>query len=206
MLLNIVVALIGATGLAWVWQHRREQRRTVVTVVAVAGLGFQVVHALEHLVQIGAWGLAPGRTPYLTPWAAAGRHALAVDGNLAIGEELLHLSGNLVFLAGLVALVALAARTDAARSRNLRLAVTIQGVHVLEHAVLTATAAAAGRAVGVTTLFGTLEPGPLLFTVRPLAHFTLNAVATAFAVLAALDVARSHGVGTWMQPAPSARP
>jgi hypothetical protein len=184
MMPSIVLAAASAFGLAWVWQHRAQQRRAVIATVAVAGLGFQAVHALEHLVQVGAWVLSPGRTPFLTPWAIAGRDVLAVGGDTAVGEELLHLSGNLVFLAGLAALAALAGRSAVDRDRNLRNALAIQGLHVFEHAALTVTAALVGSSSGVTTLFGLLRPGPFMWTFRPLAHFALNAVATAFAILA----------------------
>jgi hypothetical protein len=194
---TIIVLLGGLAGLTWVWHHRPDERQAVIATIAATGLGFQAVHALEHFVQIGAWAISPGRTPFLTPWATAGRDVLAVGGNVAIGEELLHLSGNVVFLAGLVALAVLASRSGEGRSRSLRLALLIQGLHVLEHAVLTATAALGGRALGVTTAFGLFEPGPLLWTYRPMAHFVLNAVATAFAIHATARFARATGLRMW---------
>jgi hypothetical protein len=190
---TVIVLLAGTTGLAWVWWKRPGERRAAVAIVAASGLGFQAVHALEHLVQIGAWALSPGRTPFLTPWATAGRDALAVGGNVTVGEELLHLSGNLVFLVGLVALAVLVGRSGVGRSRSLQLALAIQGFHVLEHVALTASAAIGGRALGVTTVFGALEPGPLLWTYRPMAHFALNTVATLFALDAVVGFARRRG-------------
>jgi hypothetical protein len=69
-------------------------------------------------------------------------------------------------------------------------------VHVAEHLALTASAVLAGRSIGVTTLFGTLAPGPLLWTIRPIAHLLLNTVATVLAAVAVghwlTDRARPH--------------
>lgn len=191
---TIIVLLGGLAGLTWVWRHRPEERQAVLGIIAATGLGFQAVHALEHFVQIGAWAISPGRAPYLTPWASAGSDLLAVAGNVALGEELLHLSGNVVFLVGLVALAVLASRSDEGRPHSLRLALLIQGLHVLEHAALTATVAVGGTALGATTAFGLLEPGPLLWTYRQMAHFVLNTVATAFAIDATVRLVGATGL------------
>jgi hypothetical protein len=100
-----------------------------------------------------------------------------------------------VFLVGLAALAVLVGRPGVRRSRSLRLALASQGLHVLEHVALTVTAVIGGRALGVTTVFGLLEPGPLMWTYRPMAHFALNAAATFFALDAVVGLIR--GSGTW---------
>lgn len=186
-MLTLLLLCAGGAGLAWAWKTRPRQRRTVIAVVAIAGLSFQVLHALEHVVQAGAWVAAPDQPPFLTPWAVAGRDALAVTGSAALGNELLHLGGNFVFMAGLAALWAL---QGAAPSRALRAAVIAQAAHVLEHVALTATLAVTGRAIGVTTLFGLLDAGPTLWGLRVVAHFTINGIATVAAMAAVVD----HGL------------
>ena len=190
MMWTLIVLALGLAGAAWVWQQRPEQRRTALAVVAIGGLGFQAVHGLEHVVQAGAWVLAPDQPPFLTPWAAAGADVLAVGGNAGLGNELLHLVGNVIFLVGLAGLAGLAAGTAAARTRSLRWALVIQGAHVAEHVALTVSAALLGRAIGVTTLFGTLAPGPAQWSLRVAAHLGINAAATIAAALAVIQVVR----------------
>lgn len=163
--------------------------------VAAGGLGFQVVHVLEHVAQAGVWMAHPNQPPFLTPWAIAGRDALAVGGDAALGNELLHLVGNLIFLAGLVALALLARRRQAG-GRALRLALVVQSLHVSEHLALTLTAATMGEAVGITTAFGLLDAGGPLWALRVNAHFVWNAVATVAAVGAVGTYVRT--VGGWL--------
>lgn len=158
-------------------------------VLAVAGgLVFQALHAVEHLAQLGMWLLHPLAPPYFTPWALAGRDGLAVvAGGAGAGSELLHLIGNLVFLAALLGL-RLVDATDGRlgvrplslpRERTVRRATVVQSVHVIEHLVLTFAVMLTGTPVGVSTLFGLLEAGtPGATALRVLFHFTLNAVPT----------------------------
>lgn len=162
----------------------RRARRLVLGVV-VATFGFQVVHAMEHVLQAGYWLLHPADAPWLTPWATLGRDALAraADGHPGSGNELLHLAGNVAFLVGVVALARLRTHDDRVEPRWLRAALVIQGLHVTEHLALTLTWFATGEAVGVTTLFGVLH-GTTLTTARVWSHFMLNVVATGCAVAA----------------------
>ena len=176
---------LGLGGLLWVWLRRPEQRLAVTVVVATSGLLFQVVHTIEHAAQSAAWLAHPDQPPWLTPWAATGRDWLALGGDVALGNELLHLVGNLVFLVGLAAVARLARHLGSGRPGALTAALWIQGLHVAEHAALTVSTVTLGSAVGVTTLLGQLPPGPPLWTLRVLAHFTINAAAvvtTAWAV------------------------
>jgi hypothetical protein len=185
-----ITLILGLVGMVWVWFRRPEQRMQVLTVVAVSGLLFQVVHVLEHAAQTAAWTARPNQPPWLTPWAATGRDCLAHGGDLALGNELLHLVGNLVFLAGLAAPAGLVARFGAHRPRPLTAALGIQGLHLAEHAALTASTAISGTAVGVTTALGRLSPGPGLWTLRVIAHFTINAAATVAVVRTLYDMWR----------------
>jgi len=152
-------------------------------VVAAAGIGFQVVHFVEHLAQLSYWALHPAEAPWLTPWAEAGRDALAVGGDPATGTELLHLLGNVIFLVGLVALWRYARRSGEREGGALRAGLWLQGVHVGEHVLLTGSWALFGRALGFSTLFGALS-GPALAGFRVWWHFLMNLAVTVLAVVA----------------------
>lgn len=186
----VVIAATGVAVLVWLWYARPERRRAVLALVAASGLGFQVLHVAEHVVQSGVWAAAPDRPPFLTPWATWGAEALAVTGDPALGQELLHLLGNAVFLVGLLALTA-GTRTP---SRTLKSALAWQGGHLLEHVALSLTTAVWGRAIGVTTLLGTLDAGPSMWRLRVLAHLGLNSIATLFAVIAVAQLVRARAV------------
>jgi hypothetical protein len=130
----------------------------VAVAVAVAGLGFQAIHTVEHLLQLGYWLLHPTSHAWLTPWAAAARDALAAltDQHPMTGMELLHLLGNGIFLVGLCATLAAVGRDRAPRA--LVVVTWLQAAHVAEHLALTATMTLTGDAIGVTTAFGALPP------------------------------------------------
>lgn len=149
-----------------------------VKYLAVAALAFQAVHFVEHLAQLGYWLMHPAEAPWLTPWAAGGRDLLAFSGRSALGNELLHLVGNLIFLAGLGALLTYCHwRGRAAAYPPLRIALLLQGVHVLEHLALTATTVVFGKAIGLSTFFG-LVGGPLMTSYRVWFHLLINLVAS----------------------------
>lgn len=162
---------------------------------AVAGIGFQVFHLVEHVAQLGYWGAHPGHPPWLTPWAEAGRDALALGGDSATGSELLHLMGNVIFLVALVALWLYARGSGLSNVRALRPALALQGFHVGEHVFLTATWVLWGRALGFSTLFGALT-GPALATHRIWWHFLVNLGATALGVAALAQGRRLSGISS----------
>lgn len=197
--LALGLGLIGAT----VAYHRgtapRGRTRTgVLLLVAGAALAFQMFHLAEHVLQAGYWLSHPSEAPWLTPWAGAGRDVLAgvAGGSADTGAELLHLVGNTIFLAGLLAAVAVVRRGDAGPSVWLRRATMVQTAHVAEHVALTTTLVLGGRAVGATTLLGLLAPGTaVLHTTRVWSHFAINAVATVLAVLAVRDLRPSFVEG-----------
>lgn len=166
---------------------------------AAVCLVVQAAHVFEHLLQFGYWVIHPSQPPWMTPWAMWLHRPLMVDGSMALGVELLHLFGNTVFFAGLVALaVWYAAYGYRIRDcRPLGIALAVQGVHLVEHVVLTITAAWAGTSVGVSTLFGLVD-GPVMTSWRVWFHFGINAVATWYA-LEAVRQAR-HDVGRWPAP------
>ena len=163
----------------------------VVRDVAIAALVFQLVHLIEHVAQLGYWAMHTSSAPWLTPWAIAGRELLVVDGTPASGNELLHLVGNLIFLAGVLALVGLVFRERQSTSEIpfLKPAFLLQGAHVIEHVLLTGTYLAIGEAIGFTALFGLVD-GAFGSGLRVWAHFLLNLVATCFALRAVLEMRR----------------
>lgn len=160
--------------------------RVWIEYVTVGALAFQVAHLFEHVAQLAYWLVHPAHAPWLTPWAESGRDLLVVDGTAASGSELLHLLGNLIFMAGIAGLWWLA------RERGLGIgdvdhlgaAVGLQGAHVLEHTALTASYLIAGKAVGASTLFGAAA-GSFGSGLRVWAHFLLNLGATWYAYRAA---------------------
>lgn len=149
---------------------------------AIAALVFQAVHFVEHVAQLGYWFAHPADAPWLTPWAVQGRDILAVGGEPALGNELLHLLGNLIFLGGLVGLVAVCSRRQRTGKEYpaLRTAVVIQGFHVVEHVALTATSLIYGKAIGLSTFLG-LVAGPVMTSFRVWFHLLINLVATWYA-------------------------
>jgi hypothetical protein len=64
---------------------------------------FQLVHFIEPVARLGYWAMHTSSAPWLTPWSMAGRELLVVDSTPASGNELLHLVGNLILLAGVLA-------------------------------------------------------------------------------------------------------
>jgi hypothetical protein len=160
----------------------RQRLLSSARYVAVFGLVFQGVHLIEHMAQLGYWVMHPLEAPWLTPWAEAGRDMLVVGGKVASGNELLHLIGNLIFIAGIVGLYLVATTLGERPSRIpfLRRAMISQAVHVGEHVALTTTFFAVGVSIGLSTGFGLLS-GPVASGYRVWFHFLLNLLATVYA-------------------------
>jgi type IV secretory pathway TrbD component len=174
---------------------------------AGGALAFQAVHLVEHGAQALYWVGHRTSAPYLTPWATSARDGLAFWCHVwagkgvapARGNELMHLAGNSVFLAGAVAMVILARRLGRDRSvaRAARGCAWLQAAHVCEHVALTATLFIGGSARGLSTLFGTLPAtDPFLVGYRIWFHFAINLVATVLAVRAARQLADAGVLGT----------
>lgn len=183
--------------------------------VAAAAVIFQIVHFAEHALQFGYLVTHPAEAAWLTPWAVATRDAL--DAGLVGGrgassapDEVLHFVGNAAFLAGLVALAAYARLSVPAHARGgrwLRIALWIQGAHIVEHSLLTFTALALGEGVGVSNLFGSVPGGPGAATwYRVTLHFLVNLAASVAAVLALLEVARARSSSVFASGRLSTRP
>ncbi len=168
----------------------------MLAAIAVAGVAFQAVHFVEHIAQAMYWVANPTAPPWLTPWAVVGRDALVVDGTAASGTELLHLAGNAIFLAALFALCVLAACKDTTvrEFQGLRPAIMWQSFHVMEHVALTGTYLVFGKAMGLSTFFGLVAAGPLMWSYRVWFHFAINLIATVYAVRALREMQRRQAL------------
>jgi len=174
-----------------------SRRQSALSKVVVGAVGFQVFHFLEHGLQLGYWFFNTKQKPWLTPWAQTGVDGLAFwcqiwPGSGRAGQrgaELLHLVGNTIFLVGVLALFMLARETRT-RNRSIQGAVLFQGLHFLEHILLTATVFVTGTSWGASTMFGRWS-GSELSSHRVWWHFTVNAIATAIALSALVAVMRS---------------
>ena len=153
--------------------------------IAISGLVFQVFHLGEHTAQMVMWVRHPQRAPWMSPWAMDLSRMLgrvdvgrSSETTLAVarGMEFLHLIGNAIFLAGVVAFWSLVRRMAAARSWA-RAAVVIQGLHLVEHVLLVTTLLVAGRPLGMSTGFGAFA-GTRLSTYRVWWHGGVNLLAT----------------------------
>ncbi|MEM8902615.1 MAG: DUF6008 family protein [Actinomycetota bacterium] len=179
---------LGAGGAIIAAVAVRGRWRRFAPLVAAGALVFQVVHVIEHGLQVAVWAGEPGARPWISPWAAETATGVGhwcsilapASSPNPLGTELLHLYGNVIFLAGLVVLVGLPHLAD---HRLARIAMLIQVVHVAEHVVLSGTLVATGTAHGLSTHLDQVLPIGAS-TTRVLFHFGINAVATAYAVLA----------------------
>jgi hypothetical protein len=153
--------------------------------VAIIGIGVvgQLAHVQEHVAQVGIWVAHPNSPPGMTPWGDALARGLGQvsTSRPTLGMEVLHLLGNFVFLAGLAGVVLVTRRALHTRARRWAVMGTwMQFVHGLEHLALTLSIAfGAKQAIGMSTFFGLLEPGPGLWTYRVWWHFLANVLGTA---------------------------
>lgn len=200
--LSVGAIVFGTAGL--------RRGSTVLAAAVVAGLAFQVVHFVEHGFQAGYWMRNLNEPPWITPWAGTAADGLqwtcgwAVTGRPSLGVELLHLTGNTIFLAALVGMAILTIREagDFRHSRVLQGALALQTLHVLEHMALTASVLIAGKALGLSTGFGELS-GATLFAYRIWFHFLVNLGATILAFLAYRSMRRRgcfDGIRTFRPP------
>ncbi|GAB3144397.1 DUF6008 family protein [Amycolatopsis sp. NPDC004378] len=149
--------------------------------VAVIGLGVlgQLGHVQEHIAQVGYWLGHPNSPAWMTPWGTGLANGLQMllPGRPTFGMELLHLTGNFIFLAGLAGVMVITRRALKTRARRwAKMGVWMQGLHGLEHLVLTLSVAFGSRAIGLSTFFGLIDPGPGLTTYRVWWHFVANVV------------------------------
>lgn len=154
-------------GRLWVY-------RASVTFIVVGTIG-QIGHLQEHIAQAGYWiGHPEEKTSWMTPWGMGLARGLGqVESSQAtVGSEVLHLTGNVIFLTAVAGVMIITRRTPHARSRWWgKIGMWAQTLHVMEHLSLTLSVAAGAKAIGFSTWFGQLAPGPGLVTYRLWWHF-----------------------------------
>lgn len=182
LLLLWAVAMWAAVAGLW-YANRGTARpwlfRASATVIVIGVLG-QIGHLTEHVAQVGYWVQHPDSPAWMTPWGSAlARGFGQVDtAKPTLGMEILHLTGNFIFLAGLAAVMVITRRARRTRTRFwAKMGVWMQGIHGLEHLSLTLSVAfGAKQAIGLSTWFGQLTPGPGLTTYRIWWHFIANVI------------------------------
>jgi hypothetical protein len=197
-----IALFASALLLAWLAAVLRERRRLaqdLMLVVVLGGLSFQVGHMLEHALQAAHWTEHPGEQPWITPWGVVATDGFAaLAGNhrgRATGTELLHLLGNWIFFAGLIAMYGAMCRAGVPGKamRATRLAFWIELFHMVEHLSLTSTYLAFGTPIGTSTLFGfsfDLQGG-WASGIRLWWHFLVNLAATTAALAGLLELRRA---------------
>ncbi|MFB7300631.1 DUF6008 family protein [Streptomyces rubiginosohelvolus] len=178
MWLAVAVLAVGNRRAVKPWLYK-----VAVGLVGIGVIG-QIGHFQEHVTQAGYWVANPYSPAWMTPWADSFARGMGqIDATKpGLGMEILHLTGNFIFLAGLIGIVQITYRvTGQLKARKwARMGVWMQGIHGIEHVVLTASVAlGASRAIGLSTWFGAIDPGPALVTYRVWWHFVANLIGTA---------------------------
>lgn len=203
------VAMWAAVAVLAYANRRAVSTRIYWAAAGVIGIGIvgQLGHVQEHFAQIGYWVANPNEKAWMTPWGnSLARGIGQVDTSKPpLGMEILHLAGNFIFLAGLVGVMVITRRARNTRSRSWgRMGVWMQGIHGVEHLALTLTVAfGASQAVGLSTIFGLLDPGPGLWTYRVWWHFIANVMGTIIFMMAVYHLCRERKlIEESFQPAP----
>lgn len=182
--LLVLWALAMWAAVAGLWYANRSTARpwlfrASATVIVIGIIG-QIGHLTEHVAQVGYWLQHPNSPAWMTPWGnALARGMGQVDtAKPTLGMEILHLTGNFIFLAGLAAIMIITRHTRRTKARRWgKMGVWMQGIHGLEHLSLTLSVAfGATQAIGLSTWFGQLTPGPGLWTYRIWWHFIANVI------------------------------
>jgi hypothetical protein len=193
-----VAMWLAVAGLAYA--DRRGKKMWVykasMTVIMI-GLVGQIGHLSEHVAQAGYWIGHPEAPGWMTPWGnglANGFQQIDTS-RPTLGMEILHLVGNLIFLAGLAAVMVITRRARTTRTHWWgRMGVWMQGIHGLEHLSLTLSIwFGAKEAIGLSTWFGQLTPGPGLTTYRVWWHFIANVIGSYIFAMALLHLRRERG-------------
>lgn len=196
--------ILGASGLlAWtlvMWaaivviavsnrRHVGTWTLRVATGTVVLGVLGQIGHMLEHVAQAGYWIMRPYDPAWMTPWGTGMANGFGIvdPSKPSLGMEILHFTGNMLFLAGIVGVLQLTRRvTYRSTARTwARMGVWMQGIHGVEHLVLMLSVGlGAPTAIGLSTWFGLIEPGVALSTYRVWWHFLANVLGSAIFALA----------------------
>jgi hypothetical protein len=165
--------------------------------VAMLGTAFQVGHFTEHAIQAGQWLFVSRNHAWMSELACW--LSVHMGATMASGMEVLHLTGNLIFLVTIALWIVL----DTSGNPWLRRAFAVEAFHLSEHVSLTATVLLYGKAAGWSTLFGFAGAafgydGAVGF--RVLWHFGMNLVPSLFMLWAMLP--RDYGTKAAQAVAP----
>jgi hypothetical protein len=199
------VALLAWTAAMWVavgvlaYANRRPVRPWVYKAAMIEiflGVLGQLGHVQEHFAQVGYWLGHPNAPGWMTPWGTALADGFGQVDHMkpTLGMEILHFVGNLLFLAGIVGVMLVTHRAVRSTARRwAKMGVWMQGIHGVEHLVLMLSVwLGAPRAIGLSTWFGLLEPGPGLSTYRVWWHFVANVVGSVIFGLAVYHLWRER--------------
>jgi len=182
LLLAWAVAMWAAVGVLAFANRGKARPWVYQAAMGVVGVGMvgQIGHLQEHVAQAAYWIGHPNAKPWMTPWGTglAKGFGQVNTSKPSLGMEILHLTGNFIFLAGLTGVVVVTTRARRTQAFKWgKMGVWMQGIHGLEHVALTVSVAlGAKRAIGMSTWFGTLPTGPGLWTYRIWWHALANLV------------------------------
>lgn len=192
-----------------------------VFTLAVLGVMFQIGHFFEHAFQWGVWLFGERKKPWMSPLAdwlcmQAGKivHPMPFDcgdekawmaKQMFFGQEVLHLIGNSIFLVTIALLLiyfsSLSYTWQRYESRKLmKWALAIEGFHLYEHLMLTATVFILDKPIGFSTLFG----GTSFFAkenavgFRVSWHFFMNLIPTILMMKALMPHIKDWLHDTWI--------
>jgi hypothetical protein len=209
LLLAWAVAMWAAVGVL-AFANRGGARpwiyRGALGVIVIGVIG-QLGHLQEHIAQAGYWVKHPNAKPWMTPWGTGLAKGFGqVDTSKpSLGMEILHLTGNFIFLAGMAGVMVITYRARQTRTRRWgKMGVWMQGIHGLEHLSLTLSVAlGAKQAIGLSTWFGTMPVGPGLWTYRIWWHAIANLIGSYIFTMALYQLWRERAVvrATYLVPA-----
>lgn len=199
------VALLAWTAGMWAavavlaYANRRPVRpwiyRASAGVIFLGILG-QIGHVQEHFAQVGYWLGHPNAPGWMTPWgtALADGYGQVDPSKPTLGMEILHFVGNLLFLSGIAGVMVITRRAVRSKARKwAKMGMWMQGLHGIEHLALMLTIwFGAPQAVGFSTWFGLLDPGPGLSTYRVWWHFVANVIGSVIFGLAVYHLWRER--------------
>jgi Family of unknown function (DUF6008) len=200
LLLGWAVVMWTAVAVLAFVNHRQARPWVFQGAAGVIGLGLigQVGHLQEHVAQAGYWVAHPNSKPWMTPWGngLAKGFGQVDDSKPSLGMEILHLTGNFIFLAGIAGVMVITWRARQTKARRWgKMGMWMQTIHGLEHVSLTLSIAfGADRAIGLSTWFGTLPNGPGLWTYRIWWHAIANLIGSVIFGMAAYSLWRERAV------------
>lgn len=193
----VMWAAVGVLALANRGGARPWVCRGALSVILIGVVG-QIGHLQEHVAQAGYWVGHPNAKPWMTPWGTGLAKGFGqVDSSKpSLGMEILHLTGNFIFLAGIAGVMVITYRARQTQTRKWgKMGVWMQGIHGLEHLSLTLSVAfGAKQAIGLSTWFGTLPAGPGLWTYRIWWHAIANLIGSYIFAVALYQLWRERAV------------